>query len=225
VTEVTQDVEAALRLDWDFPKTPYPPKVVTLVSGEKMVVREASRDEVPLLLDALRPLLTVSKDYYDVVASRMYAELLSWYRYRARNEFCLVGVVDGTLAGVVNNRHISQKEVWSHHTMALKRGGRVGAHLFAAKHEYSFEYLGAEKIYIVAESPIGFRRWMEEWKLQKTDGIQHELHGATAWVITRSAYFNDIKPRLVFGERPVPEKLYEQSMQLKIPKADVVKEN
>lgn len=65
---------------------------------------------------------------------------------------------------------------------------------------------------------------MEEWKLQKTDGIQHELHGATAWVITRDAYFKDIKPRLVFGERPVPEDLLEQSMRLKITEADVAKE-
>lgn len=94
-----------------------------------MVVREASREEVPTLLDAIRPLTTVAKDYYDIVASRLYAELLSWYRYRARNEFCLVGVVNQELAGVVNNRHINEKEVWSHHTMAFKRGSRAGAHL------------------------------------------------------------------------------------------------
>jgi len=224
VIQMAEDIEAMLKLDWDIPKKPYPPKLITLASGEKMVVREASREEVPILLDALRPLITVSKDYYDVVAARMYAELLSWYRYRSRNEFCLAGVIDGVLVGLANNRHINQKEVWSHHTIALKRGGRVGAHMFAAKHEYSFEYLGAEKIYVVAESPIGFRRWMVEWNLKKTDGIQHELHGATAWVITADEYFKNIKPRLVFGERPVPEDLLKQSMQLKIGEADVIKE-
>ena len=221
---MAEDIEAMLKLDWDIPKTPYQPKLITLASGEKMVVREASREEVPLLLDTIRPLLTVPKDYYDVVAARMYAELLSWYRYRARNEFCLVGVVDGELAGLVNSRHINRSEVWSHHTIALKRGARVGAHLFAAKHEYSFEFLGAEKIYVVAESPIGFRRWMEEWKLKKTDGIQHELHGATAWVITRESYFSDVKPRLVFGERPVPEDMLRKSLQLRGIQPDVMKE-
>jgi len=220
---MTEDIEAMIKLDWDISKKPYPPKVIKLASGESMVVREASREEVPVLLDAIRPLTTVSKDYYDVVAARMYSELLSWYRYRARNEFCLVGVVDGVLAGLVNNRHINEKEVWSHHTIALKRGGRVGAHLFAAKHEFSFEYLGAEKIYVVAESPIGFRRWMNEWRLVET-GIQHELQGATAWVITRDAYLKDAKPRLVFGERPVPKDMLEQSKHLKLVTPDVLEE-
>jgi len=223
-TKLSEDIETILKLDWDFPKKPYPPKVITLASGEKMIVREASREEIPLLLNAIRPLLTVSRDYYDIVSARIYSELLSWYRYRARNEFCLIGVVNGTLVGLANNRHINQKEVWSHHTMALMRGGRVGAHLFAAKQEYSFEYLGAEKIYVVAESPIGFKRWMEEWKLQKTDCVQHELHGATAWFITRDAYFSEAKPRLVFGERPVPDDLLEQSMKLRIAQPDVVNE-
>jgi hypothetical protein len=218
-----ENIESQLKLDWDIPKKAYPPKVITLVSGEKLVVREASREEVPIILEAIRPLTTVSKDYYDIVAARMYAELLAWYRYRARNEFCLVGLVDGILAGICNNRHINEKEVWSHHTMALKRGARVGAHLFAAKHEHSFEYLGAEKIFVTAESPIGFRRWMEEWKLKKTN-IQHELLGATTWYIDKDQYFKFAKPNRVFGNRPVPPDLLANSKQIKIATADVMKQ-
>jgi hypothetical protein len=220
---LAENIEAILRIDWDIPKKPYPPKVITLATGEKMVVREVSREEVPILLDAIRPLISVPRDYYDLVAARMYSELLSWYRYRARNEFCLVGTIGGAIVGVANNRHINEKEVWSHHTVAIKRGYRIGAHLFAAKHEYSFEYLGAEKIYVTAESPIGFRRWMVEWNLKKVEGLQHELHGADTWVITRDAYFKDIKPRLVFGERPVPADLLKQSMQLRAVEPDVLK--
>ncbi len=169
-----------------------------------MVVREAAREEAPKLLEAIRPLLTVSRDFYDIVAARQYAELLGWYRRRVRNEFCLIGIVDGVLAGIVNSRAHDQKTHVSYHTTALKRGARVGAHLFAAKHEHSMEDLGAEEILVTAESPIGFRRWIVEWGLELRQDVQHELGGAKTWVITRDIY-QKVKPRLVLGTRPVAD--------------------
>jgi hypothetical protein len=42
---------------------PYPPKVITLASGESMVVRQIDREEVPILLEAIYPLLWVERDY------------------------------------------------------------------------------------------------------------------------------------------------------------------
>lgn len=217
-----ENIEATLSVDWDVPKKPYPPKVITLATGEKLVIREASRDEVPKILNAIRPLLTVERDYYDIVSARVYAELLGWYRYRVRNEFCLVGTINGELAGIANNRLYDSKKVISYHTLALKRGRRVGAHMFAAKQEYSMEILGVEEILVTAESPIGFRRWMVEWGLEPMPGIQHELGGANAWALTRDIYFK-VKPRKVFGERPVPKKLLEESFDLKITTPDVIK--
>ena len=83
-----ENIDSMLSLDWDIPKKPYPAKAITLPTGSKMVVREISREEVPLYLDAIRPLLTDSADYYDIVSARIYAELLGWYRYRVRNESC-----------------------------------------------------------------------------------------------------------------------------------------
>jgi len=103
-----KDIESILRVDWDVPRKPYPPKMIVLPTGERMVIREASREEVPLLLKAIKPLLTVGSEYYDIVSARVYAELLGWYRYRVRNEYCLVGVVDGKLVGIVNNPRHSQ---------------------------------------------------------------------------------------------------------------------
>jgi len=79
---------------------PYPPKVITLASGEKMVVREARREEVGALLGTIYPLIGVPTDFYDIVAVRMYAEILGWYRYRVANEFVLVGVINGVIAGI-----------------------------------------------------------------------------------------------------------------------------
>ena len=216
-----EDIESTLSIDWDVPKKPYPPKVITLATGEKLVIREASREEVPKILDCIRPLLMVERDYYDIVSARVYAELLGWYRYRVRNEFCLVGTINGELAGIANNRLYDSKKVISYHTLALKRGRRVGAHMFAAKQEYSMEILGAEEILVTAESPIGFRRWMIEWGLEPRPEVQHELGGANAWALTRDIYFK-VKPQKVFGERPVPEELLEESLDLKITTPDVI---
>ena len=69
---------------------PYPPKIITLANGEEMIVREARRDEVGILLGTIQPLMGVQKDFYDIVASRMYAEVLGWYTYRVANEFVLI---------------------------------------------------------------------------------------------------------------------------------------
>lgn len=51
---------------------PYPPKFVFLASGGKMVVRQASREDIPALLRAVRPLTEVERDFYDIVAARTY---------------------------------------------------------------------------------------------------------------------------------------------------------
>jgi hypothetical protein len=159
------------------------------------------------LLDAVRPTLKVARDYYDIVGARLYAELLGWYRYRVRDEFCLIGQIDGLLVGIVNSRMYSPELGISLHTLAIERGLRIGAHMFAAKMEHHIEYLGQQEVLITAESPIGFRRWMIEYGLIKRDG-QHELGGATPFALTRELYFAN-KDRLVAGERPVPPGLME----------------
>ena len=194
---------------------PYPPKSIYLASGERMVVRQATRDEVPLLLKAAGPLTTVERDFYDIVASRTYAELLGWMRYRVRDEYCLVGLIDGVLVGLVNGRTLSKKIGVSYHTIAMRRGLRVGAHLFAAKMEYHIEYLGQDEVYIVAESPIGFRRWMIEYGLEERPQVHHELGGVMSYALTPELYYA-AKGRLIVGERPVPEEFAAGADQIKL---------
>ena len=200
------ELEATLRPP-EFPMAPYPAKVITLATGVSMVVRQVDRDAVPILLDAVRPTLKVARDYYDIVGARLYAELLGWYRFRVRDEFCLVGQIDGLLVGIVNSRMYSPDLGISLHTLAIERGLRIGAHMFAAKMEHHIEYLNQKEVLITAESPIGFRRWMIEYGLIQRDG-QHELGGATPFALTRELYFAT-KDRLVAGERPVPPELME----------------
>ena len=160
----------------------------------------------------MRPTLSIGRDYYDVVGARLYAELLGWYRYRVRNEYCLAGQIDGILVGIVNGRMMNEDIGISLHTLAIDRGLRIGAHLFAAKMEHHIEYLGQKEVWITAESPIGFRRWMTEYGLEKQTDVQHELGGATSYRLTRDLYFAS-KPRLVVGDRPVPKELLEVAKQ------------
>ena len=205
------ELEAVLRAP-ALEMPPYPPKVITLANSKKMVVRQARREEVPVLLNAVRPTLDIPRDYYDIVGVRLYAELLGWYRYRVRNEYCLVGQVDGYVVGIVNGRMVDKDIGMSYHTLAIDRGLRVGAHLFASKMEHHIEYLGQQEVWITAESPIGFRRWMIEYDLIKQEGVQHELAGATSYKLTREIYF-ETKPRLVVGTRPVPKNLLEEALE------------
>jgi hypothetical protein len=185
---------------------PYPAKVITLASGEKMVVREAKREEIGVLLGTVAPLIGVAADYYDIVAVRMYSELLGWYRYRVANEFVLVGAIDGVIAGIVTSRHVTPKLGMSLHTMTIKRGLRVGAQLFAAKMEHHIDYLGEDEVWIVAESPNGFKRWMIEYQLEDRSAqfpeVRHELGGVPTFVLTKKLW-NDVKAVKSTGSRPV----------------------
>lgn len=200
---------------------PYPPKIITLANGEEMIVREVRRDEVGILLGSVQPLMGVQKDFYDIVAARVYAEILGWFTYRVANEFILVGVIDGEIVGIVNSRLVDEKEGMSFHTIAVKRGLRIGAQLFAAKMEHHIENLGNEEVHIVAESPIGFKRWMIEYELEdRTDQypqLRHELGGVPTYTLTRPLY-EAVKAAKVTGTRPVPPEKLASADNLKMPK-------
>jgi len=184
---VDMELEAVLRPP-EFPQASYPPKVITLANGKKLVVREVTRADVPQLLKSVHPTMFIDRDYYNVVGARVYAELLAWQYYRVQNEYVIVGQIDGLVAGIVNGRLYSPKVGMSLHTLAIDRGLRIGAHLFAAKMEHHLEYLGQNEVWITAESPIGFRRWMIEYGLEPKEGMQHELGGASFYVLTKKIW-------------------------------------
>ena len=56
---------------------------------------------------------------------------------------------------------------------------------------------------------------MIEWNLQPRSNLQHELGGAIPYAITRDGYLK-VKPTKVFGERPVPNDLLNESAKPKI---------
>lgn len=180
---------------------PYEGKVIPLTSGEDMLVREAAWEEIPLLMETIEPLMKQPKDFYDIVASRIYAELLGMLRYRVQDEYLFVGAVNGEIAGIVNGRLVNDRVGMSYHTITLKRGARVGAHLFAAKMEYHMDVMGQEEVFIVAESPNGFKRWMIEYELESRPQCPHELGGVPTYVLTR-ALWEKHKANKCTGIRP-----------------------
>ena len=212
------DLEKILR-PIDHPYPPYPAKYMTLASGETLVIRQATRDEVPELLKHVAPLIYVERDYYDLVAVRVYAELLAWYHHRIQDEYVLVAQIDGELAAIVNGRSVSPAQGMSLHTLAMRRGLRIGAHAFAAKMEYHIDILGQDEVLIVAESPIGFRRWMIEYKLEERFDTAHELGGVPSYALTREL-FDRARSKLVVGRRPVPEDLLAKAHERILPPSD-----
>ncbi len=212
------DLEKILRPK-DNPMKPFQAKLMQLASGDAMVIRQIDRDEVPDVLTHIEPLLHVERDFYDVVASRVFAELLAWYRYRMQDEYVLVAQIEGELAAVVNGRQVTPQQGMSLHTIALRRGLRVGAHAFAAKMEYHIDTLGHDEVLIVAESPIGFRRWMIEYQLEKRFDTPHELGGVPSYALTRDL-FNRARSKLVVGRRPVPPEILAKAESAILPPSD-----
>lgn len=212
------DLEKILRPE-EKPMPPFPSKYVTLASGDEMVIRQVDRDEIPDILPFIEPLLHVERDYYNVVAARVYAELLAYYTYRVQDEYVLIAQIDGELAAVVNGRMVNADVAMSYHTVALRRGLRIGAHAFAAKMEYHIDILKQKEVLIVAESPIGFRRWMIEYKLEKRFHIPHELGGCPSWSLTKDL-FDRARNTLVVGRRPVPEHLLAKAHAAILPPTD-----
>ncbi len=212
------DLEKILR-PVENPYPAFPPKYVTLAGGQHMVIRQVGREEIPDILPFIAPLVHVERDFYDLVSARLYAELLSYYHYRVQDEYVLVAQIDGELVAVVNGRSMSRDVGLSYHTLALRRGLRIGAHAFAAKMEYHIDIMKQKEVLIVAESPIGFRRWMIEYGLEKRFDIPHELGGVPSWALT-DELFAKARDSLVVGRRPVPEDLLKVARKAILPPSD-----
>ena len=215
---MTVDLEKILR-PIETPLIKFPAKYMTLANGQEMVIRQVEREDIPDILPHIEPLIHCERDFYNVVAARLYAELLAYYSYRVQDEYVLIAQIDGELAAIVNGRIVSPEIGMSYHTFSLRRGLRVGAHAFATKMEYHMDILGQKEVLIVAESPIGFRRWMIEYKLEKRFEVPHELGGCPSWALTKDL-FDRARTSLIVGKRPVPEALLAKAKAAILPPSD-----
>ena len=174
---------------------PWPGATVELKDGRKLFIREARLDEVPAMLGYVKRFLDVDHDFYDIVGARVYSEILGWYRKRLKDPYTLVGLIDGLWAGFANGRLMSEEINISLHTMALVRGGRIGAAMYYAKAYYGFEFLGSKEWWATYESYNGWMRWglgMAQPSYPWPD-VQHELGGAKVYYVTKKYWDQQIK--------------------------------
>ncbi|HUK27030.1 MAG TPA: hypothetical protein VLV31_01285 [Candidatus Acidoferrales bacterium] len=199
----------------------YEPRLLKLPDGKKMVVRMATEEDIPVMLQTTRSVMDEEKDFYDLVSSRVYAEILSHKRKRVKDYYCLVGVLEGELAAVANARLWDTKVAISLHTMTFKRGAGIGALMYLAKMEHAFENLGMEEWWATYESYTGIRYWgLGLAQFQKPyPEIQHELGGARVFFNTKEQWNSFVKPKYEprLGERPVPPDLLKASLNPKKP--------
>ena len=141
---------------------PWPGATIQLKDGRTMYIREARLEEAPQMMEYVSKVMQAKHDFYDVVGARVYAELAGWYRKRLKDPYTLVGLIDGVWAGFANGRLMNEDINISLHTMALIRGGRIGAIMYYAKAFYGFEILGNKEWWATYESYNGWWRW--GWK-------------------------------------------------------------
>jgi hypothetical protein len=189
-----------------------------------MYIREAKLEEAPQMMAYMKRVMETDHDFYDIVGARVYAEILGWWRKRLKDPYVLVGLIDGLLAGFANGRLMSQDINISLHTMALVRGGRIGAVMYYAKAYYGFEILGNKEWWATYESYNGWHRWglgMAQPSYPWPE-YQHELGGARVYYITKrywdSAVKNYVKQMidadLVFK---VPDEIIKKNEVMRIP--------
>jgi hypothetical protein len=174
---------------------PWPGASITLKDGRTMYIREATLDEAPKMMDYMKRVMDVDHDFYDVVGARVYAELAGWYRSRLKDPYTLVGLIDGEWVGFANGRLVSEDVNISLHTMALARGGRIGAIMYYAKAYYCFEILKNKEFWATYESYNGWRRWglgMAQPSYPWPD-VQHELGGARVFYVTKKYWDSTVK--------------------------------
>ena len=174
---------------------PWPGAQVKLKDGRTLYIREARLDEAPKLLTYMEKIMKVDHDFYDIVGARVYSEILGWYRSRLKDPYTLVGLIDGVWAGFANGRLMNEDINISLHTMALLRGGRIGAVMYYAKAYYAFEILGNKEWWATYESYNGWMRWglgMAQPSYPWPQ-VQHELGGARVYYVTKKYWDQLIK--------------------------------
>jgi hypothetical protein len=174
---------------------PWPGAMVALKDGRTLYIREARLEEAPKMMGYMKRVMEVDHDFYDIVGARVYAEILGWYRHRLKDPYTLVGLIDGQLAGFCNGRLMNEDINISLHTMALARGGRIGAVMYYAKVHYAFELLGNKEFWATYESYNGWHRWglgMAQPSYPWPE-YQHELGGARVYYITKKYWDASIK--------------------------------
>lgn len=231
-TQITLDVEEIepLLQGPSMVLKPWPGAMITLKDGRTLYIREARLEEAPKMMAYMKKVMESDHDFYDIVGARVYAEILGWYRKRLKDPYTLVGLIDGMWAGFANGRLMNEDINISLHTMALMRGGRIGAIMYYAKAYYAFEILGNQEWWATYESYNGWHRW-GLGMAQNTypwPEYQHELGGAKVYYVDKKYWDLTVKnyvrqmvgADLVFDG--IPDKVRKANHELIVPEEVLV---
>lgn len=218
-------LEAYLHSSEDLVKDKvFEPKLYEAKGGEKIIFRQAKKEEAKVILETLKQLIDhkYDQDLYHIVAARTYAEVLAWVQSRYKDEYVIIGVHGNELIGVWNARMWNENIAISLHSITFKRLGGIGLAGYIAKVEHAFDNIGAKEWWATFESPFGFRLGMYLRHFMKPyPDVQHELGGSPVFYMTKYDWdnFHKKRPELqrYFGIRPAPEDLVEKSYDLKPP--------
>jgi hypothetical protein len=229
ITLDVQEIEPLLQAP-QLDLKPWPGAMITLKDGRKMYIREAKLEEAPQMMEYMKKVMECDHDFYDVVGARVYAELMGWYRKRLKDPYVLVGMIDGLWVGFANGRLLSQDINISLHTMALARGGRIGAVMYYAKAYYAFEVLGNKEWWATYESYNGWHRWglgMAQPSYPWPE-YQHELGGARVYYVNKTYWDRVVKQYaqqmvgadLIFDN--IPDELIKANEVMRVPEEVLV---
>jgi hypothetical protein len=174
---------------------PWPEAMLTLKDGRILYLREMKDTDVKPLLDYMKKVMEVDKDFYDIVGARVYAEILGQYRSRIKDPFTIIGTINGQLAGFANGRMMNEDVAISLHTMTFSRRGRIGWAMYYAKTFHALEILGAQEWWSSFESYNGWRMAGLEMAQPSYPwpDTQHELGGARVYYVTKDYWDSTIK--------------------------------
>lgn len=228
ITFDVEEIEAILQAP-PMDLKPWPACQVKLKDGRVMLIREAKLEEAPMMMEYMKKVMEADHDFYDIVGARVYAEILGWYRKRLKDPYTLVGLIDGLWVGFANGRLLNEDINISLHTMALARGGRIGAVMYYAKAYYGFEILGNKEWWATYESYNGWMRWgigMAQPSYPWPE-YQHELGGARVYYITKKYWDKIVKDyvRQMTGTEldfNVPDELIKANEVMRVPEEVLV---
>jgi len=173
----------------------WPEAQIKLRDGRMMYIRSMQDDDIPGLLGYMEKIMKVEHDFYDIVGSRVYSEILGVKRKRLKDPFTLIGLVDGVLTGFANGRKMTHDVAVSLHTMTFARRGRIGYAMYYAKTYYALEILKCNEWWSTFESYNGWRMAGLEMA-QPTypwPQVQHELGGARVYYVTKEYWDSSVK--------------------------------
>lgn len=164
-------------------------------SVKMLYIRQMIDSDVQPLLEFMKKVMMVEKDFYDIVGARVYAEILGEYRKRLKDPFTLIGMIDGDLAGFANGRFMNENLAISLHTMTFARRGRIGWAMYYAKTYYALETAGANEWWSTFESYNGWRMAGLEMAQPSYPWpeTQHELGGARVYYVTKKYWNSSVK--------------------------------